>query len=496
MKFAIRWIVFMSFLMTISLTAQWQQISSSTGTKVHGFAVSGSDLFVGTETGVFHNTINGVDWTAVNNGLTNTTLTSLIINGTNLFAGTKTGMFLSTNNGSNWSSVNTGLTSANKGIYVNALIASGSDVLLGSDGGGVFLTTNSGSNWTTRNTGLPAGKYIVQSLGIKDTTIYAGTSDGAMVCGIIGKTWSGDDNGMKNNSSVSGITYLDTLTFAGTYFGVYVSKNRGGTWTSSNSGIGSSIVKSMATSGNTLFCGTNAGVFISVDTGKTWQTVNTGLGNTYIYTLTAIGTDIYAGTDDGVWKRAVSDMILPVELTSFTTIVEGKNITLWWKTATETNNYGFEIERRTVNNCQWRKIGFMQGNGTSSASHNYSFTDQKLPAGTYVYRLKQIDNGGLFKYSQETEVEISTPTALALSQNYPEPFNPSTQIDYSIPQSFHVTLKIYDVLGKDVATLVEGTKEAGTYTATWNAQNHSSGVYFYRLTAGSYTMTRKLILLR
>jgi len=138
----------------------------------------------------------------------------------------------------------------------------------------------------------------------------------------------------------------------------------------------------------------------------------------------------------------------------------------------------------------------MQGSGTSNAPHEYVFTDANLPSGRYTYRLKQIDNSGVFKYSQETEVEISAPRIFSLSQNYPDPFNPSTQIDFSIPQKSQVTLKVYDVLGKEVTTLIEGTKDAGTYTTTWNAQNYSSGVYFYRLTAGYFTITKKLVFLR
>ena len=201
------------------------------------------------------------------------------------------------------------------------------------------------------------------------------------------------------------------------------------------------------------------------------------------------------GTGNGI-ELITIDGTLPVELQSFVCRISGNTVTLNWKTATEVTNYGFNIERRSIGTNMWVNIGFVQGIGTSNAPHNYTFIDTKLSAGTYAYRLKQIDNSGAFKYSQESEVIIEVPFIFTLGQNFPNPFNPSTQIDFSIPRSSHVTLKIYDVLGKEVATLVEGARVAGTYTATWNAQNYPSGIYFYRFKAGSYTMTRKLILLR
>jgi hypothetical protein len=190
------------------------------------------------------------------------------------------------------------------------------------------------------------------------------------------------------------------------------------------------------------------------------------------------------------------DGTLPVELQSFVCGISGNTVTVNWKTVTEVTNYGFNIERRSHGTSVWINIGFVPGYGTSNAPHDYTFIDTKLTAGTYAYRLKQIDNSGMFKYSQESEVTIEVPCVFTLDQNFPNPFNPSTQIDFSIPKSSHVTLKIYNVLGKEVVTLVEGTRVAGTYTATWNAQSCPSGIYFYRFKAGSFTETKKLVLLK
>jgi Secretion system C-terminal sorting domain len=191
--------------------------------------------------------------------------------------------------------------------------------------------------------------------------------------------------------------------------------------------------------------------------------------------------------------------LLPVELTSFTVTISRESAILTWATATESNNYSFEIERRAFKISNWVKVGFVAGNGTSSKEHSYSYTDKNVSSGTYAYRLKQIDNNGTFKYSSEAEVTINVPTCYALGQNYPNPFNPTTTISYDIPAvgSQHVmTMKVYDIVGREVAILVNETKEAGSYKVTFKASKLASGVYFYRLQAGNYSSVKKLVLMK
>jgi hypothetical protein len=191
--------------------------------------------------------------------------------------------------------------------------------------------------------------------------------------------------------------------------------------------------------------------------------------------------------------------VLPVELVSFTATANGMNTNLHWSTATEINNSGFEIQRRQTGD--WAKVGFVAGAGTSNAPRNYSYTDSKLSAGSYAYRLKQIDNNGAFTYGSTVEVAISSaPAAFALSQNYPNPFNPSTVISYSLEKAGMVSLRVYNMLGQEVATLVNGPQEAGVYTVSFNTSKGtlglSSGVYLYRLEAGSFISTKKLVLMK
>lgn len=216
----------------------------------------------------------------------------------------------------------------------------------------------------------------------------------------------------------------------------------------------------------------------------------------------------YSG--DGYLKGAKIDSTtygvlhpLPVELASFTASVSGNNVSLNWMTATEINNSGYEVQRRvfspqsSVNNSEYEVIGFIEGQGTSTKVNRYSFTDKGLTPGTYQYRIKQIDFDGTFKYYSLAEtIEIGMPNELELSQNYPNPFNPSTKISWQSPVSSHQILKVFDVLGREVATLVNEFKDAGYHEVEFNAAGLLSGVYFYRLQAGDYVETKKMILIR
>ena len=254
-------------------------------------------------------------------------------------------------------------------------------------------------------------------------------------------------------------------------------------------------------------------------------------------TVTATGTGTTANTmnnpvgvalDQTNRKLIVSDQsnsrviqfagssALPVELTTFTANISGSIVSLNWNTATEVNNYGFEIERTTttghpeqandastpspkngsVAQHDWVRIGFVEGNGTTNAPKSYSFVDRSANGKT-SYRLKQIDRDGKFEYSQTVEVTAaSTPKEFALGQNYPNPFNPTTAISYQLSANSFTTLKIYDAIGREVATLVNEVKEAGYYSVQFDGARLSSGIYFAKLSSSGKTQVRKLILMK
>jgi hypothetical protein len=192
---------------------------------------------------------------------------------------------------------------------------------------------------------------------------------------------------------------------------------------------------------------------------------------------------------------------IPVELVSFNASVNNNSVMLNWITASELNNSGFEIEKQigskqsAISNF-WERIGFVEGNGTTTEINYYSFIDEEVSAGKYFYRLKQIDFDGTFEYSDIIEVEVNIPTEFSLLQNYPNPFNPSTKIDYSIPSDGFVSLTIYNTIGQEVSTLVSEQQTAGNYSIGFSGEKLPSGLYFYSLRSGDFSETKKMLLLK
>jgi hypothetical protein len=200
-----------------------------------------------------------------------------------------------------------------------------------------------------------------------------------------------------------------------------------------------------------------------------------------------------------------ANSVLPVELNSFSAVNKGMEILLEWVTATETNNRQFEIYRRSILNektGEWMLIGHQEGNGTTTESKYYSYEDNitGINANALEYRLKQIDYNGSYTYSEIISVNSLAPNGFVLGQNYPNPFNPSTNIHYSLGNAGVVLLKIYNLLGSEVVTLVNKYQEAGSYTVKFNTNqgkfNLPSGLYFYRLQAGSFISVKKMILMK
>lgn len=191
--------------------------------------------------------------------------------------------------------------------------------------------------------------------------------------------------------------------------------------------------------------------------------------------------------------------IVPVELKSFTAAVNNNDVQLLWNTATETNNSGFQIERKFTG--EYEVIGFIEGSGTTSEPVSYSFSDIDLNPGTYYYRLKQIDFNGTYEYSTVVEVDVIAPKIYSLNQNYPNPFNPSTKITFSLASEANVTLKIFNVLGQEISTLLNQNMAAGVHNYNFDASGLNSGIYFYRMEANgtdetSFVDIKKMILIK
>jgi hypothetical protein len=252
-----------------------------------------------------------------------------------------------------------------------------------------------------------------------------------------------------------------------------------------------------ANSENSLFTvpitgGTGTGTFEIVN--DAWTSLNNG--DFYFESnsadLTAYGSEYYQGS--------VSNVPLPVQLSSFIGSVNGKKVQLTWKTATEVNSSSFEIERRSAG--AWEKIGAVSASGTSTAPCEYTYVDEMKNIGSknILYRLKTIDNDGSFKYSNELEI-VAIPQIYALENNFPNPFNPQTKIQYSLPENAKVRLVVFDIIGKQVAELVNQEQPAGYYEKTFTGANLASGLYLYRITAqaqgnSTFTQVKKMLLVK
>ncbi len=257
-----------------------------------------------------------------------------------------------------------------------------------------------------------------------------------------------------------------------------------------------------------------AHVEVSTDGGSTWTGIWVQIGSDIRATHEAIDvTSLLAGQSNvSVRVRSVQPgwdwwwvldnflvygtYIVPVELTSFTAATGDNEVTLSWSTASEINNQGFEIQRSS--NGDFVTVGFVEGYGTTTEIQNYSYTDKEIPVGSYSYRLKQIDFGGAYSYSEviNVEIDVTNPKEFALYQNYPNPFNPTTKINFALPVKTQLQLNVYNMLGEKVAEIFNGTLESGFHEFIFDAANLSSGVYVYRIESDKFTDSKKMSILK
>ncbi|MFO7524922.1 MAG: hypothetical protein R6W68_05675, partial [Ignavibacteriaceae bacterium] len=273
--------------------------------------------------------------------------------------------------------------------------------------------------------------------------------------------------------------YLPVLGYYTSPLGIMKSSDDGNTFIPLNNGLPNLNVYQLILKPEVFIAYTADGIYRSLDQGNYWFRLDhTGLSGNLLKIYYDHNKILYAITDEGVFKFSGN---IPVELSSFTASSSNNTVQLSWSTASELNNYGFEIER-SKDQADWRTIGFKEGNGTTTEHQNYTFTDDLFGVNSHklYYRLKQIDYDGRFEYSNVLEVNVAS-LNFALHHNYPNPFNPSTKISWQSPVGSHQTLKVYDVLGNEVATLVDEYKEAGYHEmefqlAVGNRQ-YASGIY-------------------
>jgi hypothetical protein len=367
---------------------------------------------------------------------------------------------LSTDDGTSWTVVDTiPVNNHSPGFHfwINTTVrifAYGGNIFAGIGGGlsgSLYLSTDSGMSWTEPDSGFLENINGFAAIG---GTIFVGTDDGVFLSTDNGTSWSPANTGMTHQ--VMGLAVIGTSLFAGTPLaGVFLSTNNGASWSAVDTGLTNVHIYDLAAIGSTIFAGafqfpgdSTGGVFVSTNNGANWNVADTGLTTHTINALIANGTNLYVGTNSGVYTSS---------------------------------DYG----------TRWIDISSGTPFGSIGAL-SLAVSDSFLLAGT--------SENGVWRYplSQlKTDVKNGQgqiPSDFALKQNYPNPFNPKTVISYELPVSRFVNLEVYDVLGREIRMLVSERQSAGTHSVTFNAGGLSSGVYFYRLTAGSYGDTKKLIL--
>jgi photosystem II stability/assembly factor-like uncharacterized protein len=371
-------------------------------------------------------------------------------------AGTGLGVFRTTDGGDRWTSVNNGLTNP----YIRVLAVSGTSLIAGTSGG-VFHSTDNGTNWAPVSSGLT--DTSIGALAVSGRVTFAGTENGGIYRSTdYGKNWSVANNRVVNTAWVAALAVSSSGTklFAGTDAGVFLSTDSGATWTAT--GATGNPIWALAVSGTSLFAGIGEGVFQSTNDGADWSAVDNGLNyRGLLHSFAVSGTSLFAGTwgggvffsrDNGTNWTAVNDGIVPDNVMINALVAPGANV--------------FAGTR-------------------SDPFSNFSVTN----GGVYKRPLSEIVAG----------VGVSTnqvPALFRLEQNYPNPFNPSTTIRYALPSTSHVTLTVFNTLGQRVATLVDENQDAGYHDVKFDGNSLASGLYFYRLTAGDYLATKRLLLLK
>jgi len=415
---------------------------------------------------------------------------------------------ISGNGGVNWSSQSLSTSESVNDIHIGKYTLTGYFGLhrIGwcvTNNGGIYKTTNGGGNWIGQTSPTTAHIYSVVGFSEND----------AIACSDSGKILKTTDGGTVWSVYVSGAVggALRALSFADSNNGICVgdsatvlyTTNQGSSWTLDITGPRSITSKNlygvssrMKVMAEYTAVGEEGIILKTEDEGSSWTKLSSGI-KTRLFGITSPSDDAaFVSGSRGTILKTVDGGALPVELLSFTFRQDENDVTLSWITSSEINNKGFFVERNK-NNEKWDRVGFVQGIGNTNNQSIYDYSDFNLENGLYKYRLKQIDYNGNFEYyNLNSEIIIGQPEEYILYQNYPNPFNPVTTIRYDIPKRSRVVIKVYDILGKEVMTLLNEFKEAGSYKLTVNGDKLSSGIYFYSLQSADIKIVKKFCLIK
>lgn len=414
------------------------------------------------------------------------------LNSSTGFATSQTKLFKTGNSGTNWSSINLA------GFQDIHFKDASNGIVCGTSANKIATTTNGGTIWIYNgDDDLTQNLYALSCLPDNQTVIAVGDA-GTVVRSInYGTDWSNIASGTSEQ--------LNSVHFANASFGwacgnngtIIHSTDGGLTWSPQTSGTTEhlqSIKFYDASSG--IAVGYN-GVMLKTNNGGTiWTKYETVAPySLYEVAILSASSAVVVGANGTIIKG--ENLPLPVELTSFTARVSGSTVTLLWETKTEIDNYGFEIERKTATST-WQKIGFVEGHSTTNSPKYYNFTDSPRGNGKFQYRLKQIDNDGAFEYSSVVEVDLSGLLPMEIEiKNFPNPFNPETNINIRVPETSETTIELYDLTGEKIATLDELVIEKGSiYALKLDGSMLPSGIYIIHVTAGKHRNSHKIMLMK
>lgn len=478
--------------------AGWTAVAGGLpNTPVTCLAVKDGDVFAGTSKGVYVSSDNGNSWVQKDDGLANTEVNTFLVNGTSLFAGAVGGVYLSINDGTSWSEVNSGIINTS----TSTLADFGTSLFAGDDG--ILLTTDGGARWSAVDSASP----FISAFAKSGSNIFAAMRffPGVLRSTDNGGSWTLLDSDSKSDYFTSLAAFTNgsggTDVLAGDAQkgnGVFLSTDNGATWTSENSGLTNPWVYSLAVKTNVdgtteVFAGTqNGGLFLSTDYGKSWTVQSTDLSNRIVLSLVTMGTrlfaatngGVYVSTDDGVdWTAAG-----PPNASTTSLAVSGTNLFAGGEYDAYSNGGVF---LSTDYGTNWVTVdsGLTNTDISALAAGETNLYAGTNGSGTWSRPLSEM-------ITSVKTVAGGVPATFSLAQNYPNPFNPTTVIAYDVARRSRVTLTVYDPLGRIVTTLVDGERAPGEYQVTFNASRFASGVYFYRLQAGSYSVTMKMLLLK
>jgi len=499
----------------------WTQINNGlTNLKVYTFTSIGNNVFAGTMGGgVFVTSNNGANWIAVSNGITYKFIQSLVTSGSIIFAGTWIdGIYMSTNEGVNWSLINNGLTNH----VIRTLSIMGINLYAGTEGSGIFLSSNNGSLWNEANTGLT--NLTVQSLSKLGTGIFAGTNRGIYISTNNGDYWSLSGLSTYNIYSFATIG-TDIFAAADGYQAVVKSTNNGVNWVTTGQ---TATAYSLAVKGTYLFAGLHnspfGGVRYTTNSGGNWTDVSNGLYGSYATSMAVIGNYLFAIAQGlYVTSNNGSNWITLTGSPPNAACLSVNGNYLYMGTGNGvyyTTNYGSNwtaagLTGKSINSLYSDGSNLFAGASSSGVylstdnGMNWSEKNQGFVNIPYVMSFL-VDNGYVYAGTKNHSVwrrslseiiginNISTeiPAIYSLSQNYPNPFNPTTKIKFDVTKFSNVKIVVYDISGREVKTLVNERLHPGTYETTFNGSNLTSGVYFYRMITDGFSETKKMLLIK